>query len=348
MDFRARLAKYSRFYLYGATPALDGAIRMLTSLGKEIVGVIDRDVEKQRDGWMENAVISPDNFYVQRDKTAAVVIVSAYQMEIHHSLVANGVEPSAIFPLLDGLFYPTYGPYFSANEALDRLDSYLPNPMEKAFLTSWRAFKETGDLRHIQPLATEKKQYHKIGWKEAIRPSGLALDIGSFDGASMMELRELAPFDLVIGFEPFAENFRLAKNRLEHHEGSFEIHQIAIGAKHEILRIQDPGKSATASLLTNEVHQGGQAIEVRPLDSFNYRNVSLIKVDIEGYELDFLQGALETLKRERPAVAISAYHKHDHPAEILSFFENHFDEFVIQIGHHPLCVYELEYYIRFE
>ena len=43
---------------------------------------------------------------------------------------------------------------------------------------------------------------------------------------------------------------------------------------------------------------------VRTLDSFNLNNISFIKIDVEGYELNLLKGAEETLDKNKPVIFI--------------------------------------------
>lgn len=43
---------------------------------------------------------------------------------------------------------------------------------------------------------------------------------------------------------------------------------------------------------------------VRTLDSFNLKNISFIKIDVEGYELNLLKGALNTIEKNKPLIFI--------------------------------------------
>jgi FkbM family methyltransferase len=45
-------------------------------------------------------------------------------------------------------------------------------------------------------------------------------------------------------------------------------------------------------------------IEIKTLDSFEFDNVDIIKIDTEGYELPVLQGAKETILKNRPWIQV--------------------------------------------
>jgi hypothetical protein len=47
---------------------------------------------------------------------------------------------------------------------------------------------------------------------------------------------------------------------------------------------------------------GSEKVETRTLDSFNFKDVSLIKIDVEGSEYDVIEGAQDTIKNERPII----------------------------------------------
>ncbi len=68
-----------------------------------------------------------------------------------------------------------------------------------------------------------------------------------------------------------------------------------------------------------------EEIEITTLDKFvkeNNLNVGLIKVDIEGAEQDFLKGALNTIKTQKPTLLLSIYHSMDDYLSIKPFIES--------------------------
>ena len=52
------------------------------------------------------------------------------------------------------------------------------------------------------------------------------------------------------------------------------------------------------------------SISLRPIDQeIGERNISFLKLDVEGFELAALQGAEQAIRRCRPRMAVCAYHK---------------------------------------
>ena len=48
-------------------------------------------------------------------------------------------------------------------------------------------------------------------------------------------------------------------------------------------------------------------VPLRTLDSFNFKNVGLIKIDTEGYEVPVLLGAERTIKENKPRLIIEVH-----------------------------------------
>ena len=50
---------------------------------------------------------------------------------------------------------------------------------------------------------------------------------------------------------------------------------------------------------------------VTTLDTFNLKNISFIKIDVEGYELNLLKGAFNTIEKNKPLIFIEKKKDYD-------------------------------------
>lgn len=106
-------------------------------------------------------------------------------------------------------------------------------------------------------------------------------------------------FERVYTFEPDPINFRCLVHNVARENVVFM--QAALGAGPSFIAMdrwcgpENPG--------ANRVQDGGH-IPVIALDSLQLTNVDLIQLDIEGYELNALNGAKETIDRCRPVVCL--------------------------------------------
>jgi FkbM family methyltransferase len=57
-----------------------------------------------------------------------------------------------------------------------------------------------------------------------------------------------------------------------------------------------------------------RAVETRTLDSFEISNISMIKIDVEGHEEAVIEGARETINRNRPILIIESEDRHNRGA----------------------------------
>lgn len=55
---------------------------------------------------------------------------------------------------------------------------------------------------------------------------------------------------------------------------------------------------------TSRVDVEGRELKVEALDNYNFSNVDLIKIDVEGHEFETLQGSIQTIKRCRPVIIV--------------------------------------------
>lgn len=132
------------------------------------------------------------------------------------------------------------------------------------------------------------------------------LDCGAYNGDSaLMFVRDYNPKN-VYSFEPILSNYNslLENIKLNNLKNVIPINK-GVGEKSGILNFYSLDISSYVS------ETGNERIDVVSIDEFvseNNLSVGLIKMDVEGYELEVLKGAKRTIKEFKPVLLIGIYH----------------------------------------
>lgn len=134
---------------------------------------------------------------------------------------------------------------------------------------------------------------------------GTALDIGAHVGAVSIYLSR--KFDRVVAFEAVPATFEfLQRNTTEIH--NITALNVAAGPGPGELYISHYRKHGQLSHVSGEAELAETArvgpIPARSIDSYDFSNASFLKIDVEGYELPVLEGAVETLRRCGPLILV--------------------------------------------
>jgi FkbM family methyltransferase len=158
--------------------------------------------------------------------------------------------------------------------------------------------------------------FHRLGLPE-LPQQALAqirgrdvIDGGAYIGDSVLVLEELTP-RAIYAFEPLKESFVLLNktvyiNRLR----NVTPLKMALGTTKGKTKITPFGSASFRSDIFGE--DVGEDAEVISIDDFVMERgaqVGLIKLDVEGSELDVLLGAKETIKEYKPVLIVSVYHR---------------------------------------
>jgi len=131
------------------------------------------------------------------------------------------------------------------------------------------------------------------------------VDIGAYDGDSTFYLAKRLPNNEILGFEPNPEPFTIAKSNSSRHPNvkMFNIGFSGITGEKSLFVTND---LVSSSLLqvgdTNEFEfKKSISVKVSTLDDFflNYEGILLIKLDVQGAELDILKSGNETIAKTR-------------------------------------------------
>jgi FkbM family methyltransferase len=170
--------------------------------------------------------------------------------------------------------------------------------------TTYRAivnFRLNWDIGYLKTF-TDRRSRQYLEKFLNLGPNDVFYDVGAFTGDSYSSLTTFfGEFKFSYLFEPIIENYNLACENLKNTE-SIKIYQVALGDRDETVNLSQDGSSSSKILA------GGQKVESIKLDNLDITPPNFIKVDIEGMEESFLVGASETIRRNRPSLAIAIYH----------------------------------------
>lgn len=170
-------------------------------------------------------------------------------------------------------------------------DDHFPRMLEKSL-------KKENILRYqwrARDCAVNSCNQHRV-----------CLDIGANVGLWSCELVE--KFDKVIAFEPVQEFIECFRKNVK--KTNYFMYECALGNEESYINMNIvKGNTGHSHIDTNS--RGKGKIPLKTLDSFNFNDIDLIKIDVEGFEEEILLGAQQTIEKNLPVLVIEQQ-KHEY------------------------------------
>ena len=108
----------------------------------------------------------------------------------------------------------------------------------------------------------------------------------------------------VIAFEPLSSNFTIFRENVKLNKlttKKFKLYNIALGNKTKKIEI------SYSNDMANNTNSGSkQIVMMRRLDSLKLKP-TILKIDVEGFEIEVLKGAMQTIKKNHPKIIIETH-----------------------------------------
>lgn len=186
----------------------------------------------------------------------------------------------------------------------DRAFSLLSDEKSKESFLNVLRFTVSGNTDYLFSVMSEKEEVYSDILK--LTKNERIIDLGAYNGDTVKEFLQATNgcYESILALEPDEKNF---KKLLKNTDGLKNVTCKNLGAwdKDETLFFEK--KSSRSS------HKSDKGIPVRfsSVDSLADREVSFIKMDIEGAESKALDGAAATIRKYKPKLYVCAYHRNE-------------------------------------
>lgn len=249
----------------------------------------------------------------------------------------TGCQPKSYVDVAEALGLPlpdfvqeTRNLFAESPNFFDRLLGVFADAESRRTLKAVFSYRLTGDWAHMADYtARVEQQYFDAIYRLAA--GAIFIDAGGYDGATTKQFFKYFPDACgSVIYEPIPAHLELLKRNFADEQASrVTIKALALADASRRLRFD--GGSSTAS---RECPDGDLDVEATSLDVDFHGVPSLVKMDLEGGELNALRGAVWHIEKSAPVLTIAAYHRATDLQDILALVRSVRDDYEIYLRHY--------------
>ncbi|MDR1375858.1 MAG: FkbM family methyltransferase [Holosporaceae bacterium] len=157
------------------------------------------------------------------------------------------------------------------------------------------------------------------------------IDGGAFIGDSLLVLRKYTN-KTVYCYEFSLSNVEKFKKIMKKNNivSGYKLFPVALGETVRQVKYHAPKEVTSGSWLEEG---GNDVVEMTTIDKEVRKygiNVGLIKIDVEGYGMPIIKGAINTIKSQRPVLSLGIYHNHEELFKIKPFLQERLTDYVFE------------------
>ena len=193
---------------------------------------------------------------------------------------------------------------------LNTAKDHLHDAKSKEIFEKIIKYRESGSIDNY-PFPSLSDEYTPNDLPKFLNPLRI-IDCGAFTGVALEKFQKAGyEIDSILAFEPDPENYKKLLNNKT--TAKLKIF-LPLATHSEDVILKFSSDNGMGSKLDED---GGVSVQATKIDSVQIGfNPNLIKFDVEGAEIETLIGAENTIKKIRPNLCISAYHKPYHIFQI--------------------------------
>lgn len=316
--------------LYGMGNGADMIIKVLESYGISYQDTFASDGFVRGHSFHGKRVLS---FSEAREKYGDFVIIVTFAvhddktMNFINELSDNYELYAPTVSVVDG--NPFTYEFFMENENNFRKahDMLCDEKSKEDFLDILR-FKLSGDVKYLL-----KTHSNKMSLYDDVLPlsdNESIVDLGAYDGDTIREFLTVTGgrYNNIIALEPDEKNFRKLERNTENLQNIIRLNMGAWDKEETLFFAKKSGRNS-------RLEDTGIPVSFNSVDNIVNKEVTFIKMDIEGAELKALEGAKNTVGKYKPKLYVCAYHRNEDMFILPFKIKELFDGYKIYFRQHP-------------
>ncbi len=225
--------------------------------------------------------------------------------------------------------------YLQNKDKYENLYKLFSDKKSLQVLNSVIEYRKTFDINLFVKIAEPPEKHY---FEDFMPRADVFVDCGAYDGDSILSYINFNPdYKMIYCFEPDCTSFEKAKSALKEYS-NIQFYQAGLSDCKKTLKFNALGDMG--SMISDS---GDTEIDCVALDDIVKENTALIKMDIEGAELDAISGAKHLIENGSP-LAISVYHKPSDIWMILELILSINPRYKFYLRHYSNCIFETVLY----
>ena len=218
--------------------------------------------------------------------------------------------------------------YSAHLEELCKIRSLLSDEQSVRVFDNIIQYRLSGKIHYLSQCETTPDEAYENILK--LSDNETYLDLGAYNGDTVAEfLAHVSDYEQIIALEPDPKNY---KKLIKNTENLSRIRCINAGVYRERCELTFAANAGRNSTVSSK----GRITPMESVDSLlDGAPVSYIKMDVEGQEQNAILGAAETIRKYKPKMLISCYHRSEDlfllPREVLKLRS----DYRIYLRHYP-------------
>lgn len=330
----------------------------------DIVAICDNNSNRWGE-TVEGKMVMNVEEVLKKHRDIIVVICSQFTTEIEKGLIERKIpfhthppiitfieftysgcvyKTPSVLPFIDPLkWFGTYNELEKngLDEKINKVLELLEDEESKDIIRKRISFFKTGSLEYLKQIHISDNIYFSSEYYP-IEDEEVFVDVGAFDGDSIRAFLSSVngKYKKIYAYEPDTILVNKIQKMIDEKKiDNIELEQYAIGNDNMNVNFSDSASSGS------RIEEDGKSVvKMRKLDDLIKEKVTLLKMDIEGAEIDAIKGAEHLIKTYHPKLAISIYHRCEDIYEIPLLIHEMVPEYKFKVRHHTEALYDTVLY----